>query len=200
MTMRPRASAPSEEAMNPNPDQPVQNTDRELWRERPDDYYAPSLFVTESGGIGINVGGTVFVKPVAHWHMLARLEAAGRRAPSAAAIDAAYAVSERREGEARTASLIRALRAAYAVDFSSGAGAPGAPPDNFLRPGNLCPDHGEPLMLLCVVCKVSAGGGLTVAMAQQLADNIPIGMPQGERDLVASYLVREWPRLAAPQT
>jgi hypothetical protein len=46
------------------------NTDRELWRER-DDYYAPSLHVTESGDIGINVGGLVFVKSLREWHALA---------------------------------------------------------------------------------------------------------------------------------
>lgn len=36
---------------------PAQNTDRELWRESPGDYYANSIHLTESGGIGINVGG-----------------------------------------------------------------------------------------------------------------------------------------------
>jgi len=50
---------------------PALNTDRELWRERPDDFYAPSVFVTESGGIGMNVGGTVFVKPIRAWFALA---------------------------------------------------------------------------------------------------------------------------------
>jgi len=48
------------------------NTDRELWRERPDDYYAPSLFVTEYGGIGMNVGGCVIVMSIEAWHALAR--------------------------------------------------------------------------------------------------------------------------------
>lgn len=47
------------------------NTDRELWRERPDDYYADSIHVTASGSIGINCGGTVIVKPVREWHALA---------------------------------------------------------------------------------------------------------------------------------
>jgi hypothetical protein len=51
--------------------QAVANTDRELWRER-DDYYADSIHVTEGGGIGINVGGTVFVMPLKKWHDLAR--------------------------------------------------------------------------------------------------------------------------------
>lgn len=49
-------------------EQAYQNTDRELWREREDDYYANSIFVTESGGIGINVGGYVIVKPLTEWH------------------------------------------------------------------------------------------------------------------------------------
>lgn len=44
------------------------NTDRELWRERQGDYYADSIHVTESGGIGINVGGRVLVAPVQRWH------------------------------------------------------------------------------------------------------------------------------------
>ncbi len=47
------------------------NTARELWREREDDYYAPSLFVTEGGGIGMNIGGIVIVKPIREWFALA---------------------------------------------------------------------------------------------------------------------------------
>lgn len=47
------------------------NTDRELWREREGDYYADSIHVTEHGGIGINCGGTVYVKPIREWHRLA---------------------------------------------------------------------------------------------------------------------------------
>lgn len=47
------------------------NTDKELWRETPDDYYAPSIFVTDGGSIGINVGGLCIVKPVRDWHLLA---------------------------------------------------------------------------------------------------------------------------------
>lgn len=50
------------------------NTDRELWRETPGDYYAPSIHVTEHGGIGINVGGNVFIKPLRAWHALAMAE------------------------------------------------------------------------------------------------------------------------------
>lgn len=47
------------------------NTDREIWREREGDYYADSIHVTEQGGIGINCGGHVIVKPVREWHRLA---------------------------------------------------------------------------------------------------------------------------------
>jgi hypothetical protein len=47
------------------------NTDREIWRERDGDYYADSIHVTEGGGIGIDCGGTVYVKPIREWHRLA---------------------------------------------------------------------------------------------------------------------------------
>lgn len=49
---------------------PYQNTDREIWRERPGDYYADSIHVTETGGIGLNVGGWVMVLPIRTWHKL----------------------------------------------------------------------------------------------------------------------------------
>lgn len=52
----------------------VENTDRELWREIDGDYYAPSLHVTKHGGIGINVGGYVYVKRLRDWHALAAKE------------------------------------------------------------------------------------------------------------------------------
>ncbi len=59
-------------------DAPVENTDRELWRE-PGEFgmeaYAPSVFVTKGGGIGIDVGGTVYVRPLRSWHALAAAEA-----------------------------------------------------------------------------------------------------------------------------
>ena len=44
------------------------NTDRELWREVAGDYYSPSIHLTHEGGIGINVGGHVIVRPVQKWH------------------------------------------------------------------------------------------------------------------------------------
>lgn len=49
------------------------NTDRELWREREGDYCADSIHVTESGGIGMNVGGHVIVLPIRAWHQAAQL-------------------------------------------------------------------------------------------------------------------------------
>ena len=45
----------------------AQNTDRELYREGGNDY-SPSIHVTESGGIGINVGGHVLVASLRNWH------------------------------------------------------------------------------------------------------------------------------------
>ncbi len=50
----------------------AQNTDRELWRKVPGDYYSPSIHVTEGGGIGIDIGGFVIVKPVEWWHEMAK--------------------------------------------------------------------------------------------------------------------------------
>lgn len=46
------------------------NTDKELWREKEGDFYSPSIHVTKGGGIGINVGGSVYVRPVREWHSL----------------------------------------------------------------------------------------------------------------------------------
>jgi hypothetical protein len=49
----------------------AQNTDKELWRATPGDAYAPSIHVTASGSIGINVAGSVVVMPIEKWHALA---------------------------------------------------------------------------------------------------------------------------------
>jgi NTP pyrophosphatase (non-canonical NTP hydrolase) len=46
----------------------AENTDRELWREREGDYYSDRLFVTKGGGIGMDCGGNVKVRPVRAWH------------------------------------------------------------------------------------------------------------------------------------
>lgn len=51
-----------------------ENTDRELWRgpdEGSGDFYADSIHVTQTGGIGINCGGMVYVKPLREWHRIA---------------------------------------------------------------------------------------------------------------------------------
>lgn len=47
---------------------PTMNTDRELWRETPGDFYSPSLYASATGRIGINVGGHVIEKPLSGWH------------------------------------------------------------------------------------------------------------------------------------
>ena len=52
----------------PNNNEACENTDVELWRKKEDDYYSPSIHVTNQGGIGINVGGYVLVAPVEKWH------------------------------------------------------------------------------------------------------------------------------------
>lgn len=57
----------------------AEDTDRELWREREGDYYADSLFVTATGGIGINVGGSCLVMPLKEWFKLAQLAGNGLR-------------------------------------------------------------------------------------------------------------------------
>ena len=49
------------------------NTDKEIWRKKPGDYYAPSIQVTEGGGIGMNVGDHVIVAPIERWHEAAEL-------------------------------------------------------------------------------------------------------------------------------
>ena len=50
-----------------------ENTDKEIWRKKPGDYYSPSIHVTEEGGIGINCGGHVIVAPIERWHEVAEL-------------------------------------------------------------------------------------------------------------------------------
>ena len=52
-------------------DEPAVNTDREIWRLSDGDSYIDRIFVTEGGGIGIDCGGHVIVKPVREWHRLA---------------------------------------------------------------------------------------------------------------------------------
>jgi len=54
--------------MNKNKPKACINTDREIWRKIKDDYYSPAIFITEFGGVGINVGGYVLVAPIESWH------------------------------------------------------------------------------------------------------------------------------------
>lgn len=48
------------------------NTDKEIWRKEENNYYSPSIHITKDKGVGINVGGKVFVKPIEEWHKLAQ--------------------------------------------------------------------------------------------------------------------------------
>ena len=54
------------------------NTDVELFREKlgdmldPDNYYSPSVHVTQSQCIGMNVGGYVIVMSIRSWHKAAQ--------------------------------------------------------------------------------------------------------------------------------
>jgi hypothetical protein len=50
--------------------EPAQNTNTEVWREIPGDYYSSSIHVTDQNDIGINCGGHVIVAPVKTWHNL----------------------------------------------------------------------------------------------------------------------------------
>jgi len=67
------------------------DTDREIYREREDDYYADSVHVTEGGGLGINCGGMVYVKPLREWHRLAAESETAEIALLRKACDAAFA-------------------------------------------------------------------------------------------------------------
>lgn len=55
---------------------PCENTDREIYRAAPGDAYAPSVHVTASGALGIDVGGHVIVLSLERWHALGRLRKA----------------------------------------------------------------------------------------------------------------------------
>ena len=58
-----------------------ENTDRELWREVPGNYYSAKLFITANGTVGIDVDGLVIVRPIRSWHALAQAEEAIRPLP-----------------------------------------------------------------------------------------------------------------------
>jgi len=50
----------------------VENTDIELWSDDHDDPFTSRLFATmREGGIGVSVGGRVYVKTLKEWHALA---------------------------------------------------------------------------------------------------------------------------------
>lgn len=73
--------------------QTCENTDREIWRgldEGNGDYYADSIFITKEGALGINCGGSVHVRPIREWHLLAGGPILGKPKPDAAEIKAAY--------------------------------------------------------------------------------------------------------------
>jgi hypothetical protein len=70
-----------------------ENTDRELWRgpdEGCGDYYADSIFITKEGALGINCGGSVYVRPIREWHRLAGGPISGLPKPDASETKAAY--------------------------------------------------------------------------------------------------------------
>lgn len=54
-----------------NSDNTAENTDIEIWREKDGDYFSPSIHVTRSGNVRIDVSGKVFVKPIKEWHRMA---------------------------------------------------------------------------------------------------------------------------------
>jgi hypothetical protein len=47
--------------------QPSKNTDREIWRLKPGNYYSTSVFITKDNQVGINSGGTVYVMTPEEW-------------------------------------------------------------------------------------------------------------------------------------
>ena len=44
------------------------NTDKEIWRKIPGDCYSPSIYVTEFGAIGINIGGFPLEAHIEAWY------------------------------------------------------------------------------------------------------------------------------------
>lgn len=84
----------------------VLNTDRELYREDTGDpagsYYENSVHVTAGGLIGMNVGGTVIVQPIATWHRQAL------RATTAPVAAADVKAVKRDQAEAREIATLRA--------------------------------------------------------------------------------------------
>lgn len=59
------------------------NTDRELYREPGkdgDDFFQPSIHVTERGSIGIHANGSVIVMTLRDWHAAGRIYSEGKQA------------------------------------------------------------------------------------------------------------------------
>lgn len=52
------------------------NTDREIWRRTPGDFYSPSIHVTDGGAIGMEVGGYVIVASPESWHAFCKISEA----------------------------------------------------------------------------------------------------------------------------
>lgn len=44
------------------------NENTEIWRQKEEDYYSPSIHITKDGQVGVNVGGLVFVASIEDWH------------------------------------------------------------------------------------------------------------------------------------
>lgn len=103
---------------NPLPSLPdvqaFQNTDREVWRETPGDFYSNSVHLTATGGLGINVGGTVYVKPPAEWHRLA----SGARSTAAQPADAGpWSLTE--AGSLQSADFTHDVQLGISGDFTN---------------------------------------------------------------------------------
>lgn len=58
---------------NTNKEICCENTDKEIWREKPGNYYSDSIHVTKDNGIGINCCGHVIVAPIKKWHKAGEL-------------------------------------------------------------------------------------------------------------------------------
>lgn len=55
----------------------ARNTDTEIYRDKfgdKDQYYADSLFITQTGALGIQCGGAIRVLPIRDWHKLGMQE------------------------------------------------------------------------------------------------------------------------------
>ena len=64
----------------------AKNTDRVIWITANEPSYCDSIHVTEYGGIGIDCGGLVIVKPLREWHRLASTPTNESPAPQSAPV------------------------------------------------------------------------------------------------------------------